>query len=252
MAKVRENIAGWERLLAEPAEMDRAIIDSLKEVKKALHSDRRTELSGEIGEETVKLDDFRVAEDTVAYIDETGNLHRVSEKIFENMQKSATTPAELFAKTRTDVTLYLFGNRAGVYQLCAGDIPECRSAKDKGVIPEKLIRDFTDDYLLCVLPANLPDDEITLVATERGMLKCSALSEYKINLKKYESALLREGDKLIYAGLLSGASTVDLILSDGKRKPRKDPIPVTGRRTYGVRGVKLPEGVTVASINKRK
>ena len=252
LAKVRENIAGWERLLAEPAEMDRAIIDSLKEVKKALHSDRRTELSGEIEEETVKLDDFRVAEDTVAYIDETGNLHRVSEKIFENMQKSATTPAELFVKTRTDVTLYLFGNRAGVYQLCAGDIPECRSAKDKGVIPEKLIRDFTDDYLLCVLPANLPDDEITLVATEHGMLKCSAFSEYKINRKKYESALLREGDKLIYAGLLSGATTVDLILSDGKRKPRKDPIPVTGRRTYGVRGVKLPEGVTVASINKRK
>ena len=252
LAKVRENIAGWERLLADPNEMDRAIIDSLKEVKKALHSDRRTELSGEIGEETVKLDDFRVAEDTVAYIDETGNLHRVSEKIFENMQKSATTPAELFVKTKTDVTLYLFGNRAGVYQLCAGDIPECRSAKDKGVIPEKLIRDFTDDYLLCVLPANLSDDEITLVATERGMLKCSAFSEYKINRKKYDSALLREGDKLIYAGLLSGATTVDLILSDGKRKPRKDPIPVTGRRTYGVRGVKLPEGVTVASINKRK
>lgn len=252
LAKVRENIAGYERLLSDPAEMDQAIIASLKEVKKALHSDRRTELAGEIEEETVKLDDFKVAEDTVAYIDETGNLHRVSEKIFENMQKTATTPPELFVKTKTDVTLYLFGNRAGVYQLCAGDIPECRSAKDKGVIPEKLIRDFSDDYLLCVLPSTLSGEEITLVATERGMLKCSAFEEYKINRKKYESALLREGDKLIYAGLLGGASTVDLLLSDGKRKPRKDPIPVTGRRTYGVRGIKLPEGVTVTAINKRK
>ena len=252
LAKVRENIAGYEKLLADPNEMDRAIIDSLKEVKKALHSERRTELAGEIEEETVKLDDFRQAEDTVAYIDEAGNLHRVSEKIFENMQKSATTPEELFVKTRTDVTLYLFGNRAGVYQLCAGDIPECRSAKDKGVIPEKLIRDFTDDYLLCVLPANLSDDEITLIATERGMLKCSAFAEYKINRKKYESALLREGDKLIYAGLLSGASGIDLNLSDGKKKIRRDPVPVTGRRTYGVRGVKLPEEIAVVSIAKRK
>ena len=252
LAKVRENIAGYEKLLADPAEMDRAIIDSLKEVKRALHSERRTELAGEIEEETVKLDDFRQAEDTVAYIDEAGNLHRVSEKIFENMQKSATTPEELFVKTRTDVTLYLFGNRAGVYQLCAGDIPECRSAKDKGVIPEKLIRDFTDDYLLSVLPSNLSDDEITLVATERGMLKCSAFAEYKINRKKYESALLREGDKLIYAGLLSGASGIDLNLSDGKKKIRRDPIPVTGRRTYGVRGVKLPDDLSVVSITKRK
>ena len=252
LAKVRENIAGYEKLLADPTEMDRAIVDSLKEVKRALHSERRTELAGEIEEETVKLDDFRQAEDTVAYIDEAGNLHRVSEKIFENMQKSATTPEELFVKTRTDVTLYLFGNRAGVYQLCAGDIPECRSAKDKGVIPEKLIRDFTDDYLLCVLPASLSDDEITLVATERGMLKCSAFAEYKINRKKYESALLREGDKLIYAGLLSGASGIDLNLSDGKKKIRRDPVPVTGRRTYGVRGVKLPEEISVVSIAKRK
>ena len=252
LAKVRENIAGYEKLLADPAEMDRAIIDSLKEVKRALHSERRTELAGEIEEETVKLDDFRQAEDTVAYIDEAGNLHRVSEKIFENMQKSATTPEELFVKTRTDVTLYLFGNRAGVYQLCAGDIPECRSAKDKGVIPEKLIRDFTDDYLLSVLPSNLSDDEITLIATERGMLKCSAFAEYKINRKKYESALLREGDKLIYAGLLSGASGIDLNLSDGKKKIRRDPIPVTGRRTYGVRGVKLPDDLSVVSITKRK
>ena len=252
LAKVRENIANYERLLADPLEMDREIIASLKDVKRALHSERRTELAGEIEEETVRLDDFRVAEDTVAYIDETGNLHRVSEKIFENMQKSATTPEELFVKTRTDVTLYFLGNRAGVYQLCAGDIPECRSAKDKGVIPEKLIRDFSDDYLLCVLPSTLPDDEILLTATERGMLKCSAFAEYKINRKKYESALLRDGDKLIYAGLLGGASTVDMLLSDGKKKPRKDPIPVTGRRTYGVRGIKLPEGVTVTAITKRK
>ena len=252
LAKVRENIAGWERLLADPLEMDREIISSLKEVKRALHSERRTELTSVVEEETVKLDDFRQAEDTVVYIDEAGNLHRVSEKIFENMQKSATTPEELFVRTRTDVTLYLFGNRAGVYQLCAGDVPECRSAKDKGVIPEKLIRDFTDDYLLCVLPSTLSDEEITLVATERGMLKCSAFSEYKINRKKYEAALLREGDKLIYAGLLSGATGIDLVLSDGKKKIRHDPIPVTGRRTYGVRGIKLPEGVTLQSINKRK
>ncbi len=102
------------------------------------------------------------------------------------------------------------------------------------------------------MPATLPGEEITLIATERGMLKCSAFEEYKINRKKYESALLRDGDKLIYAGLLGGASTVDLLLSDGKRKPRKDPIPVTGRRTYGVRGIKLPEGVTVTEIAKRK
>ena len=119
-------------------------------------------------------------------------------------------------------------------------------------MPEKLIRDFSDDYLLCVLPSTLADEEIVLTATARGMLKCSAFAEYKINRKKYESALLREGDKLIYAGLLSGASTVDMLLSDGKRKPRKDPIPVTGRRTYGVRGIKLSEGVTVDSIAKRK
>ena len=65
-------------------------------------------------------------------------------------------------------------------------------------------------------------------------------------------ALLREGDKLIYAGLLSGASGIDLNLSDGKKKIRRDPIPVTGRRTYGVRGVKLPDDLSVVSITKRK
>ena len=116
---------------------------------------------------------------------------------------------------------------------------------------EKLIRDFTDDYLLTVLPSDLPDGEILLFGTERGMLKCSELVEYKVNRKKFESISLRDGDKLVYAGRLCGSSTVEILLTDNKKKVRRDPIPVTGRRTYGVRAIKLPEGMLVTGLRKK-
>ena len=83
------------------------------------------------------------------------------------------------------------------------------------------------------------------------MLKCSELVEYKVNRKKFESISLRDGDKLVYAGRLGGASTVEILLTDNKKKVRRDPIPVTGRRTYGVRAIKLPEGMLVTGLRKK-
>jgi DNA gyrase/topoisomerase IV subunit A len=234
--------------------MNSAIRRSLLEIKRAIDSPRRTELVSCGEEKTVSLDAFRTVEDAVVYVDDVGNLHRVSEKIFDNLQKGeGRIPPERAVSLRTDRALLLFGNRGGVYALDCEDVPECRSAKDKGVIPERLVQKFTDDFVLFLAPFD-PEkaDARLLFVTEHGMGKCSAFEEYRINRKKFESMLLREGDRIVYASIRHGESPIEFTLSDGKRKIRRDPVSVTGRRTYGVRAVKLEDGKTVVSSVQSK
>lgn len=254
LAELQRTIAELEGLLADKRKMNSAIRRSLLEIKRAIDSPRRTELVSNGEERAVSLDAFRTVEDAVVYVDEGGNLHRVSEKIFENLQKSeGRIPAERAASLRTDRALLLFGNRGGVYALDCEDIPECRSAKDKGVIPERLVQKFTDDYVLFITPFDPEGRDVRLLfVTEQGMIKCSEFEEYRINRKKFESMLLREGDRIVYAAIRHGESPVEFTLSDGKRKIRRDPVSVTGRRTYGVRAVKLEDGKTVVSSVQSK
>lgn len=253
LAEVRRLISELEALLADKRKMNSAIRRSLLEIRKAIDSPRRTELTT-ASAKAVSLDSFRTVEDAVIYVDDVGNLHRVSEKIFENMQKGeGRVPAEHAVSLRTDQTLMLFGNRGGVYQLGADEVPECRTAKEKGVIPERLVRGFTDDYVLFVCAYDDPaGDRRLLFVTKNGMVKCSPFADYQINRKKFESLALREGDALVYAGIRSGESPIELSLSDGKRKIRRDPVAPTGRRTYGVRALKLVEGTVVASARQSK
>ncbi len=255
LAEVRRLIAELEPILADKRKLNSVIRKSLLEIKRQIDSPRRTTLLTEGGETArVGLDDFRVVEDAVVYVDEAGNLHRVSEKIFENIQKSANPiPREMVLTAKTDRVMFLFGNRGGVYSLTVGDIPECRSAKDKGVIPEKLVRDFTDDRVLFVCPYDDETGERALLfATANGMLKCSAFLEYQINRRKFDSIALREGDVLVYIGIRRGDSPIEFTFSDGKRKIRRDPVGLTGRRTYGVRAVKLEGGKRIASVAQSK
>ena len=254
LGEIQKVIGELEGLLADKRKMNSVIKKSLSEIKRAINSPRRTELVSGGETKTVSLDAFRTVEDAVVYVDELGNLHRVSEKIFENLQKGeGRVSAERAVKLKTDRTLLLFGNRGGVYSLECEDVPECRSAKDKGVIPERLVQKYTDDYILAIAPFDpeKPDARLLFV-TEQGMIKCSEFEEYRINRKKFESMLLREGDRIVYAGLRRGESPVEFTLSDGKRKIRRDPVSPTGRRTYGVRAVKLEEGKTVVSSQQSK
>ncbi len=253
LAELRKTIGVLEGLLADKKKLNGAIRRSLLEIKRAIDSPRRTELvsHGETG--AVSLDAFKSASDAVVYVDEIGNLHRVSEKIFENLQKGeGRIPPERAVSLRTDRTLLLFGNRGGVYTLACEDVPECRSAKDKGVIPERLVQKFTDDVVLFLAPLDTEGEVRLLFVTEQGMVKCSDFAEYRINRRKFESMLLREGDRIVYAAPRHGESPIELMLSDGKRKLRRDPVSVTGRRTYGVRAVKLDAGKTVSSALQTK
>lgn len=253
LRKVREAIAELEGLLADKRKMNSLIRRSLLEIKRAIGSPRRTELLEGRSVETVSLDAFKTVEDTVVYIDGTGNLHRVSPKIYENLKKSDNAPeGEQAAAVRTDSTVLLFGNCGGVYMLDAEDVPECHSAKEKGVIPESLVKDFKDDYLLFLCDAATAEGEERrlLFVSEAGMVKCSDFAEYQINRRKFESIILKDGDKLVYAGIRRGERPIELRLSDGKRKIRHDPVAVTGRRTQGVRALKLAPGVTVKSAKQ--
>ena len=146
-----------------------------------------------------------------------------------------------------DYCYLLFDQLGGVYRLTVESVPECRSARERGAFPAKLISGFAEQgsaIFLCSAEGGDSAPALLLV-TASGMVKCSPFSDYEINRKKFESMLLRAGDTVVYAGLRLGDSPITLWLSDGKKRVRRDPVSLTGRRTYGVRAVKTDAGVFV-------
>ena len=148
---------------------------------------------------TITRDAFKTVEDTVVYFDEYSCLHRVTPKAFDNLQKTAPLPEERYLRTRTDATLLLFGGRGMCYQLAADAVPD---NKPKGTIPEKLISGFDDGSLLLVYPFPDAKNKDKLVfATADGQIKVSEATEYAVRRNKFDALSLREGDRLLYAGV---------------------------------------------------
>ncbi|MBO5788699.1 MAG: hypothetical protein J6R42_02005, partial [Clostridia bacterium] len=235
LADVRETIKELSDILSSKAKLHSVIRASLQSIKKQLKTSRLTEIR--YGEEMVEVsrDAFKTVEKTVVYVDDNSCLHRVSEKIFENLQKTANIPPERFVFTQTDRTLLVFGARGMCYQIKVDAIPEGK-AKDKGSIPEKLILHFDDRHILAIIEEKGEDaKDKVLFATSSGMLKCSLLGEYAIRRNKFDALKLKDGDKLLYVGVRRPAHYMVYETAQGKRKTYREILDPTGRKTQGMR-----------------
>ena len=238
LAAVRSTIAELEQILSSRAKLNATVRASLQALKKKLQSPRRTTVCYGFTEEEVTRDAFKTVEPTVVYADAFGCIHRTTEKAFDNLQKQTPIPEELYVRTKTDRTLLLFGDSGMCYQLKVDAIPEARG-KDKGCIPEKLISTYTEKQLLCLVEFGEVAPKGTLLfATAGGMVKQSEIADYVIRRSKFDALTLRAGDKLLYVGVKRQGHHICFITDGGKQKIYRSAIPVTGRKTQGVRAVK--------------
>ena len=160
---------------------------------------------------------------------------------------------ELFVANTHDWML-CFSNRGRLYWLKVWEVPEgSRNARGRPIV--NMFPLHEGEKINVVLPLtgtnrSFPENRFVFMATRKGTVKKTALSEFS-NPRKAGiiAGDLDDGDHLIGAALTAGNDDV-MLFSDGGKAVRFDEndVRAMGRNARGVRGMALDEGQSVIAL----
>jgi DNA gyrase subunit A len=259
MAKLLEEIAELESILADEGKKRRVIADELGAIREKFADPRRTVITHDPGD--MNVEDLVEDEELVVTMSRAGYVKAVSADAFRTqgrggrgVQGAKLKEEDLIADvvhTTSHAHLLLFSNRGRVFRLRALEIPmKERTARGTAIVnllplsPSETIqavigtRDFSADHYL-------------VFATKHGQIKKTSFAEYdKSRREGFIAINLREGDELVRVVETSGDDDLFLVTRSGMtiRFTEQD-VRAMGRDAAGVRGVRLKAGDEVVSCD---
>ena len=242
-------IKDLKEILQSKEKQSEIIKTEFEEILEKYGDDRKTNIIE--GSGTLSIEDMIAEEDMVITITHNGYIKRLASSGWKTQKrggrgmKGAQTKEEdfvehLFVASTHDHMLF-FTDRGKCYWLKVHQIPVgSRASQGRAVVNligcepgEKVkafvsIKEFTSDHYI-------------IMATKNGMIKKSSLELYSKPRKGGIFAIeIREGDELIEAKITNGQNNIILGTSSGKSILFKETdIRATGRKTMGVRGIRL-------------
>ncbi|MCR5809689.1 MAG: DNA topoisomerase 4 subunit A [Clostridiales bacterium] len=239
-----KEIARLKGLLASKKKLDKMIIDELTEISNKYADPRRTQLISDDGTVEEEEETAEVDEPAAVLVLPDNKLRRIPLKLLTDELVESDGAVDVY-KTMTANTLRLFTDTGFMLSLPISDIPEIKpTAKPtnlSALIPmengEKVIGSFIEDAKAGRY----------IFYTASGMVKSTAAEEYITKTKRVAAINLKD-DKLIGFEYVLDETELGILLMTKKGMGiRFDiaSIPVTGRQTGGVHGIKLDEGDSV-------
>jgi DNA gyrase subunit A len=154
--------------------------------------------------------------------------------------------------THTHDNLLLFTDRGRVFQLRAYELPDVsRTAKGEHVINMISIEQRERITAIVSVPKGASSD-VLIVATRKGEVKKTAMSEFEVVRRQGLIAMnLEEDDELIGAKMARTGEDVLMVTANGQAiRFCVDDLRLASRTSGGVRGIRLSEGDTVISLNR--
>ena len=261
LSEYREVIAAIEDLLdilARPERVTRIIGDELAEIKREFGDARRSEIV--VNGQDLQIEDLIARENVVVTLSHAGYIKSQPLDEYRAQKrggrgKQATTTKEddfvekLFMASTHDYVL-CFSNKGKAYWLKVYEVPQgSRTSRGKPIV--NLLKMEEDERINAILPvAEFREDSYVFFATQEGVVKKTALSEYSRPRPSGIIAVdLDEGDRLIGVALTDGKHDVMLFSDEGKavRFDENDVRPM-GRGARGVRGMNLAKGGKVIAL----
>ena len=245
-----ELIEELKKILSDDDRVKEIIRGELDDVVEKYGDERRTEIIAK--ENAITIEDLIKKEEQIVTITHKGYIKRMAISTYRTQKrggsgvKGALRADDDFYTSMfvadTHATIYFFTNRGLVFSRKVYDLPEGgRNFKGKHIsglisIPpgEKLKEVIT-------VPGKEIDDKFLFFATERGWVKKSRLSSYKmIRQNGLRGIKVQDGDSVCTVRITDGNKYVLLCSSSGKiiRFPEKICRPL-GRVSRGVRGIAL-------------
>jgi len=249
-----KEITEYQRILSDDRNILAIIRDDLVELRRKHADKRRTEISGdEIG--SIDMGDLITEENMVVTISHQGYIKRTAASTYRAQRrggkglKGAKTEDEdpirhLFAASTHDYLLF-FTNRGKVYWQKVYDLPQLsRESRGRAIVNLLNLSDGeTIADCRAVRDFKQPDHYL-LMATRRGLIKKTPLSQYGRPQRNGIIAIkLKENDELVDVVVARAGDEVVLSTARGMaiRFRQSDARPM-GRNSSGVKGIKLGAG----------
>ena len=231
----------------------------ISEIRDKFGDERRSELT--IAEDDIDIEDLIQEENMVVTLTHEGYVKRVSSSVYRAQHRGGRGVSGMNVK-ETDYTtqmfvvsthqeIMFFTNMGRVYSLKCYQIPEAgRQARGTAIINLLHIVSGEKVSTMLPMPKETEEEHNLVMATRRGMIKKTALEEFR-NLRKNGliAIALREGDELIGVRLSNGDD--EMLVSTRKGKCirfNERHVRNVGRNSIGVRSMRIAEGDEVIDI----
>ena len=234
-----KEIARLRSVLASKKKLDKIIIDELEEIAEKYKDPRRTQLIDDEGAVAEPDIEPVIAEPSAVLILPDNKLRRIPLKAYTDDIASADNAVTVY-RSAANAVIHMFTDKGSMISLQVNDIPEIKPAARptnlSALVPldadEKVIGSYLDDLAVGRI----------LFYTEQGMVKSTEAVEYNTKTKKIAAVNLRDKDRLIGFEYVADETDLSVMLVTKKAMSIRFEIasvPVTGRQTGGVHGIKL-------------
>lgn len=248
-ADILKLIDRLEAILKSEKKLISLIRKEMTEIAEQYGDDRRTTLiRAEESEDEKVAEEAPAPEEAVVFLTRAGQLRRVAPRVFEKMEMPAT-PEEGYRylfRTQTDHTLLFFTDRGNCFPLSVGALSEQNKPRDRGVSLSGVLAGLEKDEqcvtLMLITPGSLAGMGSFIFYTKNGTVKRSEAADYDVKRAKANACGLKEGDRVIAVEAAEDNADILLISRRGQSiRFETEEVPVQGRASGGVRGIRLDE-----------
>ncbi len=246
---LRGKIQSYEQLLSSEQNIREVIKKDLRELRDKYGDDRRTEITGAVGR--LNMEDLIAEEDNAVTISHAGYIKRLPLNTYRTQHRGGKGVSggttrdddfiEHFFVASTHAYLLCFTNRGQLYWIKVYDIP-AGSRTSAGRAIANVLSLKPEEKITSLIPVRRFDDEHHLImATRRGLVKKTALSEYsRPKSGGIIGISLDDGDTLIDVALTKPGDEVLLCTRNGMAiRFAESGARAMGRNTRGVKGINL-------------
>ena len=255
------DIKKFQEILGDEQKILQIIKDELKAVKGKFNDRRRTEI---IGEELAafEAEDLINDDDIVVTLTHGGYVKRIDLSTYKKQKRGGVgvtgmgTKEEDFVEqiliTTTHHTILFFTNKGKVFHLKAYQIAESGRAA-KGVHISNLLMIEPGEKITALIKVrDFDPTRYLFMATKKGIVKKTQLSEFSSMMKRGLLAIKLDGDdELIGVKFTEGERYIILGTAQGMTISfAEEEVRSMGRNARGVRGITLKRGDRVVGMDK--
>jgi len=251
-------IEDLREILNSEERLSQVIRDELEAVMEQYGDERRTEI--QMAHSDLSIEDLINEEDMVVTLSHAGYVKSQPLDAYRAQRRGGRGKAATQVKdedfvdklfiANTHDTMLCFSSHGKVYWLKVYQLPVAgRGARGKPIV--NLLPLEADERISTVLPVREYDpDHFVFMATRSGVVKKTSLEQFSRPRTSGIIAVgLKDDDALVGAAITDGASDIMLFGTNGKAiRFKESDVRTMGRTASGVRGIKLPKGEQVVSL----
>src|SRR5258708_3750771 len=260
LAEVLKNISYYRMLLADINEIRKLIKSDLEEIKGKYGDERRSDL-GEDEASDFRDEDLIANEEVVVTLTDKGYIKRLPSNTYRAQRRGGRGITGMVTREDDVVrqllvphshdSLLFFTDRGRVFQLRVYELPDTsRTAKGEHIINLINIEQRERVTAVVAVPKGV-SREYMIVATKKGEVKKTAMSEFEVVRRAGLIAMnLEEDDELIGAKMAHADDDILMVTADGQAiRFTVEELRCASRTSGGVRGIRLAKGDSLVSLN---